>query len=432
MEGGIPYDEDAEEDNREWLSFSSVDRLIEKFLEESVNSVKNQVQRVLFHHRRSRSHSLEKSTNNITEIVADLVSSLLIQKEEDFVNSIEKEIESFIDDVQTESYVDEISGCFSELKKYISKGQSEEELARLGYTYYIRNSLIYNFQVHSVIPLIGQDKASDASVSIRFDKENQISMVINKEGAISLVGEVARSTQFHGFRSLVYLESPFFWKLKNPLELLPIYHDRVDGSGNRALVGVPDYFYDASYSLRRERPSNNKEAAELNTLANHIEHQIGGELKVDPLDHKVKFYKAAEHGGPAEEGLPPLLAATGIFQLGIIGLLIKDGHVSRGTVLFIDEPEAHLHTAWQEKFMEVLFSLVKYGVNIVMATHSPVMMQKLGILYKDTDQPKPRASLNLFSFNGEFDYTKKSFEENLDNICDNLEQPAYEMYISEL
>ena len=59
----------------------------------------------------------------------------------------------------------------------------------------------------------------------------------------------------------------------------------------------------------------------------------------------------------------------GIANLGILALLIERKVLDKGTFLFIDEPEAHLHPAWQVIMAETLFELAKGGVNVVIATH---------------------------------------------------------------
>ena len=443
--------EDEYRDGGKWVRLHSVERLIENFLEKSVMATKPRVSDLLRSHKKNSGNDIEKSSDSRIERVAELVGSLIVEQEEVLVESIKRRLDDHYDPSMLDNnkkYFDQLKKCFSVLKESINKDQKKEELVKRGYTYYIKDSLRDNFQVREIVTLVGTDRKSNASVSIRFDQENQILVSIEQDGKIVLTGNVTHSSLFHSFRNLIYLESPIFWKLKNPLIQLDRLESRYSRIGNRGLFGVPEYFYDTAYSIEREVVQDAKEAEGLKILLADLKHLIGGELRIDPLDKRVKFFKTEAEDtesnvegrqqqlrpadAPPVEGLPPLLVATGILQLGMIGLMIKNGFVAKGTVLFIDEPEAHLHTGWQEKFMEILFALVKYGVNIVMATHSPVMMQKLEILYKDADKPKPKVSLNLFSPSGSFDCTQKSFEKNIDDIADNLEQSAYEMYISRL
>lgn len=64
--------------------------------------------------------------------------------------------------------------------------------------------------------------------------------------------------------------------------------------------------------------------------------------------------------------------ATGSKMFSIIKILLEKGKLDEDTVLILDEPEAHLHPRWQNKFAEVIVVLVKeLNVNILLTSHSP-------------------------------------------------------------
>lgn len=64
--------------------------------------------------------------------------------------------------------------------------------------------------------------------------------------------------------------------------------------------------------------------------------------------------------------------ATGSKLFSILKLLINKGALTESTVLVLDEPEAHLHPAWQNKFAEIIVMLVKeLNVKILLTSHSP-------------------------------------------------------------
>ena len=63
--------------------------------------------------------------------------------------------------------------------------------------------------------------------------------------------------------------------------------------------------------------------------------------------------------------------ATGSKMFSIIKLLLEKGHLDKSTMLILDEPEAHLHPSWQNRFAEMIVLLVKeLEVNILLTTHS--------------------------------------------------------------
>lgn len=50
---------------------------------------------------------------------------------------------------------------------------------------------------------------------------------------------------------------------------------------------------------------------------------------------------------------------------------------SDGKLFVIDEPELSLHIKWQEDFLEALEKITPYGTQIILATHSPILVGKM-------------------------------------------------------
>lgn len=70
--------------------------------------------------------------------------------------------------------------------------------------------------------------------------------------------------------------------------------------------------------------------------------------------------------------------ATGSKMFSIIKTLLEKGEINFDTMLILDEPEAHLHPAWQNVFAEIIVLLVKeLGTNILLTTHSPNFLMAL-------------------------------------------------------
>ncbi|MCE2435518.1 MAG: AAA family ATPase [Candidatus Latescibacteria bacterium] len=126
----------------------------------------------------------------------------------------------------------------------------------------------------------------------------------------------------------------------------------------------------------------------------------------------------------------------GIANLGILALLIERKVLDKGTFLFIDEPEAHLHPAWQVVMAEALFELAKGGVNVVIATHSADILQWLDVHVKKNPEDKQLIALNQFSLNGdkvdedfETDKVEEDFEMKMGKIMHELTKPFSDLYI---
>lgn len=77
--------------------------------------------------------------------------------------------------------------------------------------------------------------------------------------------------------------------------------------------------------------------------------------------------------------------ASGIKSFGIIQLLILNGVIDSNSILILDEPENHLHPNWQLKFARILVELSKYNIYILVASHSPYMIEALKRYSENTE-----------------------------------------------
>lgn len=69
--------------------------------------------------------------------------------------------------------------------------------------------------------------------------------------------------------------------------------------------------------------------------------------------------------------------ATGIKAFGIIQLLIDNGFIDRTSILILDEPEIHLHPKWQLTYAQIIATLAKNDIPILVTSHSPYMIEAL-------------------------------------------------------
>ena len=80
------------------------------------------------------------------------------------------------------------------------------------------------------------------------------------------------------------------------------------------------------------------------------------------------------------------LLAEGIRKLALLWLLIQNGTLPNGSVLFWDEPETNLNPALFGTVISVLLELQRQGVQIFLATHDYVILEELALQIKDGDQ----------------------------------------------
>jgi len=77
----------------------------------------------------------------------------------------------------------------------------------------------------------------------------------------------------------------------------------------------------------------------------------------------------------------------GIKYFGILQVLADKNHLYSGQILFLDEPEVHLHPKWQVELAKVIVYLVSKGVKILVNSHSPFMIEALQRYSKKSDVP---------------------------------------------
>jgi len=74
----------------------------------------------------------------------------------------------------------------------------------------------------------------------------------------------------------------------------------------------------------------------------------------------------------------PLLA-EGIRKLALVWLLIQNGTLTNGSILFWDEPEANLNPSLMEQVVKVIFKLQELGVQVFLTTHNYVLLKQFDL-----------------------------------------------------
>ena len=80
------------------------------------------------------------------------------------------------------------------------------------------------------------------------------------------------------------------------------------------------------------------------------------------------------------------LLAEGMRKIGLLWLLIQNGTLLEGSVLFWDEPETNLNPKLFGSVIEILLELQRMGVQIFIATHDYVILKELDLRKKEGDK----------------------------------------------
>lgn len=215
------------------------------------------------------------------------------------------------------------------------------------------------------------------------------------------------------FPKAFYLESQLYWKLKNPLESIKLDSR---SSSWASLNGVPSYFYDVVVALRRQRIDH--PFAEIHK---GLHNAIGG---------KIVLSEAGDLEFQTSGGSFPLsLTSAGVANMGMLALLIERGALEPGSFLFIDEPEANLHPAWQVEMAEFLFELARQGVHVVISTHSMTILKWLEVHLKKEPEDRVLVRLNKFPPDAEWN---ADMDTVMAEAKQSLTQPFSDLYITGL
>lgn len=118
---------------------------------------------------------------------------------------------------------------------------------------------------------------------------------------------------------------------------------------------------------------NSSKQGEFGNFVDFLEEKvIEGSVVFDDFQKKLK-YKSNRTGLVSELHE----ASSMIAEISPLVAYLKYILPKKNSILFIEEPEAHLHPKVQVEMMKVFVDLAKSGVKVVMTTHSDFMMDTL-------------------------------------------------------
>jgi len=184
---------------------------------------------------------------------------------------------------------------------------------------------------------------------------------------------------------------------------------------------LPFYIYDLIFRLFREDLGSDDD--ELNIpmkdLVDKIGNTIDGSLFFDIKSNDFVFVK---HSNP-DIKIPMICTASGVKMFGLLQILISNGSFKENSVLILDEPEVHLHPAWQLKYAELIIALAKHGIFVIVNSHSPYMIEALKV-YSDKEGISDKTNFYLAE-KAEYDLmsTIKDVTHDLEPIFKKLADP---------
>ena len=276
---------------------------------------------------------------------------------------------------------------------------------------HIKDNLIENFQV----PYLS-DLSADPNQRSEVEVGRMGKFLFSNEEVDLKMDMVSMPS----YSRAIYLESPTYWKLKNALEQIrqqEKHRSFLWGQARKRLDGVPKYFHDLASALSFQYTG---EIAFPTVYEKLTSPQIlGGKITISEKGNLSFQENGRSFSLPA--------TAMGIANLGILALLIERKVLDEESLIFIDEPEAHLHPSWQVIMAEALFELSRQGVTVVIATHSVDILKWLEVRVKNNPQDEQRIALNLFP--AKSSGNDDDFKSRMASIKQELTKPFSDLYL---
>ena len=170
---------------------------------------------------------------------------------------------------------------------------------------------------------------------------------------------------------------------ENPMEAayIPVKDMMANASGFRSLYKEREIHFEEIYVdiidkalLPILRGPTDKPRRQL---LNSIQKAMDGRVTVK----NEEFFLRSKNGE-----LEFTLLAEGFRKMGLLWILIQNGTLLKGSVLFWDEPETNLNPKLMRTIVGILIDLQRLGVQICLTTHDYVILKEFDLQSRDDDK----------------------------------------------
>ena len=165
-----------------------------------------------------------------------------------------------------------------------------------------------------------------------------------------------------------YVETPLYLPIVDPLRRSATYVENMRSRMIQPMVPLHVKDIVNKYDLLSNYPQD-KSTTDLLKMIMKI---INGKFIYDEKEKTILF-----KDNKRDEEYMTINVASGVKTFGVLQILLQINAINENKPLLWDEPENHLHPAWQIKFAEMLVLLSKSGIPIVVSTHSPYFIQSI-------------------------------------------------------
>jgi len=175
--------------------------------------------------------------------------------------------------------------------------------------------------------------------------------------------------------------SPKAWA-EHPVEsvYIPVKDMMANAPGFRSLYSLRNIHFEEVYADIIDRAFldtlKGPTDAPRKKLLNILQKSMDGKV----ITKKEEFFLKNKQGE-----LEFTLLAEGIRKLALMWVLIQNGTLTKGSILFWDEPETNLNPRLMNTVVEILVELQRIGVQIFLTTHDYVILKEFDLQCKPVD-----------------------------------------------
>ena len=161
---------------------------------------------------------------------------------------------------------------------------------------------------------------------------------------------------------------------------IPVKEMLANAPGFRSLYANRDIHFEAVYADILDRaflPPLRQRPSSFARSLRELQEVLGGRVTIK----NEEFFLTGRQGT-----FEFSLLAEGLRKLGLLWLLIQNGALLDGSVLFWDEPETNLNPKLYRLLIKVLLELQRNGVQIFLATHDYVILKELDLQMTNEDR----------------------------------------------
>ncbi len=229
--------------------------------------------------------------------------------------------------------------------------------------------------------------ASEKIIKLFMTEKGHIEHLINRIGHCSVckakIRQKGKDSGVDFDNDGAYGSDQNFWDIKiDSLVYIPVKEMLANAPGFRSLYNLREIEFEEIYAdildkaylppLRKKLISDDQQK-----LLYIIEEVLEGKV----ILKGERFYLKDKYGE-----LEFTLLAEGIRKFALLWLLIRNGSLRKGSILFWDEPEANLNPSLIKTLIGILLNLQKQGVQIFIATHNYIVLKEFDLQKEEENQ----------------------------------------------